>query len=42
VDKSPAGEGVNKFCYYVAANAFAKWQKLPDVSPVEIDMSRRI
>jgi radial spoke head protein 4A len=42
VDKEAPGVGVTKFCYYVAANAFDTWKKLPDVSPAEIDMSRKI
>lgn len=42
VEKEAPGVGVNKFVYYVAANAFDSWKKLPDVSPAEIDMSRKI
>ena len=38
----PPGTGVNKFAYYVTSNALANWTRLPDVTPKQIQMARKV
>lgn len=41
-DFEPNGTGVNEKTYFVTENSLSEWQKLPDVSPQEIEASQRI
>ena len=36
------GTGVNKLSYYVAHDSMSKWERLPDLSPSDIEASRQV